>query len=94
MPRRHLPGRGRILRCIYQTPPDYVLMFAIGPVTAILTVIAVVTVARRSGEPGWNAVLPAQLMAGAAAILLAYPALAQLAAYKATCTCRCTGNSA
>jgi quinol monooxygenase YgiN len=67
----------------YQTPPDYVLMFAIGPVTAIVSLIAVATVVRRSGEPGWNAILRPQLMAGAAAIMLAYPSLAQLAAYKA-----------
>jgi hypothetical protein len=67
----------------YQTPPDYVLMFAVGPVTAIVSLIAVGTVVRRSGEPAWNAALPAQLMAGAAAIMLAYPSLAQLAAYKA-----------
>ncbi len=64
----------------YQTLPNYVLMYAIGPVTAIVTLIAVGIVVRRSGEPGWNAVLPAQLMAGGAAILLAYPPLAQLAA--------------
>ena len=67
----------------YQTPPDYVLMFAIGPVTAIISLIAVATIVRRSGEPGWNAVLPPQLMAGAAAIMLAYPSLAELARYEA-----------
>jgi len=67
----------------YQTPPDYVLMFAIGPVTALVTIITVGVVLARSGQPGWNAVLPAQLMGGAAALLLAYPALAQLAAYQA-----------
>jgi quinol monooxygenase YgiN len=66
----------------YQTPPDYVLMFAIGPVTALITLITVGMVLARSGRPGWNAVLPAQLMGGAAAIFLAYPPLAQLAAYK------------
>ncbi len=65
----------------YQTPPDYVLMFAIGPVTVLLTLITVGIVATRSGRPGWNAVLPAQLMGGAAAIFLAYPTLAQLAEY-------------
>ncbi len=58
-------------------------MFAVGPVTAIVSLIAVGTVVRRSGEPAWNAALPAQLMAGGAAILLAYPSLAQLAAYEA-----------
>ena len=67
----------------YGTPPNYVLEFAIGPVTAIVALLAVLTVVRRSGQPGWNAVLPAQLMAGAAALLLAYPALAELAAYEA-----------
>jgi quinol monooxygenase YgiN len=67
----------------YGTPPNYVLEFAIGPATALVAVIAVVTVVRRSGQPGWNALLPAQLMGGAAALLLAYPALAQLAAYEA-----------
>lgn len=65
----------------YQTPPDYVLMFAIGPVTVLLTLIAVGIVLARSGRPGWNAVLPAQLMGGVAAIFLAYPTLAQLAEY-------------
>ena len=67
----------------YQTPPDYVLMFAVGPVTALVAIIAVATVLARSGQPGWNAVLPAQLMGGAAALALAYPPLAQLVAYKA-----------
>jgi quinol monooxygenase YgiN len=67
----------------YQTPPDYVLMFAIGPVTAIVSLIAVATVVRRSGEPGWNPVLRPELMAGAAAIMLAYPSLAQLVRYQA-----------
>jgi quinol monooxygenase YgiN len=67
----------------YQTPPNYVLEFAIGPVTALVAVIAVGVVAYRAGQPGWNVVLPAQLMAGAAALLLAYPALAELAAYQA-----------
>ncbi len=65
----------------YQTPPDYVLMFAIGPATVLLTLITVGVVLARSGRPGWNAVLPAQLMGGAAAIFLAYPMLAQLAEY-------------
>lgn len=66
----------------YQTPPDYVLMFAIGPVTALITLITTVMVLARSGRPGWNAVLPAQLMGAAAALFLAYPPLAQLIAYK------------
>jgi quinol monooxygenase YgiN len=67
----------------YGTPPNYVLQFAIGPVTAIVAFLAVLAVVRRSGQPGWNALLPAQLMGGAAALLLAYPALAALVAYLA-----------
>jgi quinol monooxygenase YgiN len=66
----------------YQTPPNYVLMFAIGPLTALVALIAIGVVMNRGGQPAWNAVLPAQLMGGAAALLLAYPALAELAAYK------------
>ena len=65
----------------YQVPPNYVLMFAIGPLTTLVTLIAVGTVVARSGQPGWNAVLPAALMGGAAAIALAYPCLAQLVTY-------------
>jgi len=65
----------------YQVPPDYVLMFAIGPLTTLVTLIAVGTVVARSGQPGWNAVLPAALMGGAAAVALAYPCLAQLVTY-------------
>jgi quinol monooxygenase YgiN len=65
----------------YQVPPDYVLMFAIGPLTTLVTIIAVGTVVARSGQPGWNAVLPAELLGGAAAVALAYPCLAQLVAY-------------
>jgi|SRR5215469_4570470 len=65
----------------YQLPPNYLLMFAIGPLTTLIAIIAVGTVAFRSGEPGWNAVLPAELMGGAAAVALAYPCLAQLVAY-------------
>jgi quinol monooxygenase YgiN len=66
----------------YQLPPNYVLMFAIGPVTALVAIIAVATVASRSGQPGWNALLPASLMGGAAALALAYPCLAQLVTYE------------
>jgi quinol monooxygenase YgiN len=65
----------------YQLPPDYVLMFAIGPLTVLVAGAAVLTVLARSGQPGWNAVLPAELMGGAAALALAYPCLAQLAGY-------------
>jgi hypothetical protein len=67
----------------YQTPPNYVLMFAVGPVTALVALIAAGIVMRRSGTPGWNALLPAQLAAGAAALLLAYPALVQLVKFGA-----------
>lgn len=67
----------------FQTPPNYVLMFAIGPITLIVTLIAVAVVLARSGKPGWNALVPAQLMGGAAAICLAYPPLQQLVSYKA-----------
>jgi quinol monooxygenase YgiN len=66
----------------YQTPPNYILEFAIGPVTAFAALFAIGVVMNRGGQPAWNAALPAQLMGGAAALLLAYPALAQLAAYK------------
>jgi quinol monooxygenase YgiN len=68
---------------VYQVAPDYVLMFAIGPLTMLVAIIAFGTVATRSGQPGWNAVLPAALMGGAAAVALAYPCLAQLVAYLA-----------
>jgi quinol monooxygenase YgiN len=66
----------------YQLPPNYVLMFAIGPLTTLVAIIAVGTVVFRSGQPGWNAVLPAALMGGAAAVALAYPCLAQLVTYE------------
>jgi quinol monooxygenase YgiN len=65
----------------YQVPPDYVLMFAVGPLTVLVAAAAVITVLTRSGQPGWNAILPAELMGGAAAVALAYPCLAQLAGY-------------
>jgi quinol monooxygenase YgiN len=66
----------------YQLPPNYVLMFAIGPLTTLVAIIAVGTVVFRSGQPGWNAVLPAALMGGAAALALAYPCLAELVTYE------------
>jgi quinol monooxygenase YgiN len=65
----------------YGIPPRWVLMFAIGPITALIAVIAIVTVGRRADKRGWDAVLPAQFAGGAAALLLAYPALAMLASY-------------
>jgi quinol monooxygenase YgiN len=67
----------------YQAPPDYVLMYAVAPVTAVVTLLAVGLVIYRSGGPGWNAVLPAQLAAGLAGLLLAYPGLVQLIKSKA-----------
>lgn len=66
----------------YQTVPDYVLMFLVGPLTALIAIIAVGVVISRSGQPGWNTLLTPQLMGGAAALALAYPALAALVAYK------------
>jgi quinol monooxygenase YgiN/branched-subunit amino acid transport protein len=65
----------------YQLPPDYVLMFAIGPITALIAIIAAWTVIARSSEPSWDVVRIPQLMAGVAALALAYPSLAQLVAY-------------
>jgi quinol monooxygenase YgiN len=67
----------------YQVPPNYVLMFGIGPTTALVTLIAVGTVMSRSSQPGWDGLLRPQLMAGVAALALAYPCLAQLVAYLA-----------
>jgi len=67
----------------YQVPPNYVLMFGIGPMTALVALIAVGTVMARSSQPGWDALLRPQLMAGIAALALAYPCLAQLVAYLA-----------
>jgi quinol monooxygenase YgiN len=65
----------------YQLPPNYVLMFAIGPVTALIAIVAAWTVIARSSEPGWDAVRTPELMAGVAALALAYPPLAQLVTY-------------
>jgi quinol monooxygenase YgiN len=65
----------------YEQPPGYVLMFGIGPVTALVALIAFFVVARRSRMPAWSALLPAQFAAGAAAILLAYPPLQLLVKY-------------
>ncbi len=66
----------------YETPPRWVLMFAIGPITALIAVIAIITVGRRADKRGWDAVLPAQVAGGAAALVLAYPGLAMLASYE------------
>ncbi len=65
----------------YEIPPRLVLMFAIGPITALIALIAIVTVGRRADKRGWDAVLPAQVAGGAAALLLAYPPLEMLASY-------------
>ena len=64
----------------YQLPPAYVLMFVIGPVTALVAVIAMVTVQLRAQHPAWRAARPAVLLGGGAALALAYPCLAQLVA--------------
>ena len=66
----------------YQIAPDYVL-YALGVVTFLIAVIAVVTVARRASQPAWQGLLRPQLAGGAAAVLLAYPALALLAGNEA-----------
>ena len=68
---------------VYQVPPNYVLMFGIGPLTALVALIAVGTVMTRSSQPGWDELLRPQLLAGVAALALAYPCLAQLVAYLA-----------
>ena len=65
----------------YQAPPNYLIMFAIGPVTALIAVIAVVLVLARSGRPGWRDAVQGQLLGGVAALALAYPGLAQLASH-------------
>jgi quinol monooxygenase YgiN len=65
----------------YQTPPNYVLMYAIGPLTALIAVISVVMVLSRSGRPGWKDAVTGQLMGGVAALSLAYPGLAELASH-------------
>jgi quinol monooxygenase YgiN len=51
--------------------------------TALVTLIALGTVMSRSSQPGWDGLLRPQLMAGVAALALAYPCLAQLVAYLA-----------
>jgi quinol monooxygenase YgiN len=71
----------------YQTIPDYVLMYAIAPVTVIVAVLTTGLVMRRAAargrsQAGWKAVLPAQLMGALAALALAYPPLQELVGYK------------
>jgi quinol monooxygenase YgiN len=65
----------------YQSPPNYVLMYAIGPLTALIAVIAMLLVLSRSGRPGWKDAVLGQLMGGIAALALAYPGLAELASH-------------
>jgi quinol monooxygenase YgiN len=61
----------------YQAPPNYVL-YLTAVVTALLAVIAIIVVLVRSSQPGWSDVRAAQLVAGLAALMLAYPGLALL----------------
>jgi quinol monooxygenase YgiN len=65
----------------YQTPPNYVLMYAIGPLTALVAVISMLMVLSRSGRPGWKNAVTGQLMGGVAALALAYPGLAEFASH-------------
>jgi quinol monooxygenase YgiN len=65
----------------YELPPRWVLMFAVGPITAVVAVIALYMAMRRSSDPAWDAVLPAQLAGTGAALLLAYPAMSLLLNY-------------
>jgi quinol monooxygenase YgiN len=65
----------------YQTPPNYVLMYAIGPLTALVAVISMLMVLSRSGRPGWKDAVTGQLMGGVAALALAYPGLAEFASH-------------
>jgi len=66
----------------YQTPPNYVL-YATSLVTVLLAAIAAGFVMARSGKRDWAAVSTAQVIAGIAAVMLAYPALALAATYEA-----------
>lgn len=61
----------------YQVPPNYVIMFVSGGVTAALTVWAVLLVLFRSSQPGWRVAVPGQLLGGLAALGVAYPGLAE-----------------
>jgi len=65
----------------YQEPPNYLIMYAIGPVTALVAVITIAMVLARSGRPGWRDAVAAQLLGGVAALALAYPGLAELASH-------------
>ena len=65
----------------YQTPPNYVLMYAIGPLTALVAVVSMLMVLSRSSRPGWKDAVTGQLMGGVAALALAYPGLAEFASH-------------
>ncbi len=65
----------------YQIPPNYVLMYLIGPLTALIAVITMLMVLARSGRPGWKNAVQGQLLGGVAALSLAYPGLAELASH-------------
>ncbi len=65
----------------YETPPNYVLMYAIGPLTALVAVIAMLMVLARSSRPGWKDAVAGQLLGGFAALCLAYPGLAEFASH-------------
>jgi len=61
----------------YQAPPNYVLMFVSGGVTALLAVWAVLLVLARTSQPGWRDAAAGQLLGGLATLGLAYPGLAE-----------------
>jgi quinol monooxygenase YgiN len=65
----------------YQTPPNYVLMYAIGPLTALVAVISMLMVLSRSSQRGWKEAVTGQLLGGVAALALAYPGLAEFASH-------------
>lgn len=64
----------------FQPIPAGVLMYVLAPFTALIALIAIiVTGVRARRDPAWRATLPAVAAAGAAAIALAAPGLAELA---------------
>lgn len=64
----------------FQPIPAGVLMYALAPFTALIALIAIgVTGARARRDQAWRATLPAVAAAGAGAIALAAPGLAELA---------------
>jgi quinol monooxygenase YgiN len=66
----------------YQLVPNDLLMYVVAPIVVVITVIAAVTVLVRSSQPGWTELVQGQLFGAVAAVLLAYPLLAQLVAHK------------